>query len=245
MVIKMIENLVEMHSHILPGIDDGSPNVETSLKMIDMLKKQGAKAIVLTPHYYSDSISYDDFVARRNNAYNLLKSSLPLESPKLILSAEVYISKYLFNNSSLDEIKIGNSDYVLIEHPFSCDFSQEIYDRLLNLNYDYGIKPVLAHIERYPAFMDDADLLDEYIDMGCLAQVNISSFVDSPRHIRKKLFKFLEAGRIHLVGSDCHNLTSRKPDFESGIHEIKKKCGFDIINQLQNNANMLIKGATE
>ena len=89
----MIENLVEVHSHILPGIDDGSPDVETSLKMIDMLKKQGAKAIVLTPHYYSDSISYDDFVARRNNAYNLLKSSLPLESPELILSAEVYISK--------------------------------------------------------------------------------------------------------------------------------------------------------
>ena len=241
----MLENLVEVHSHILPGIDDGSPDVETSLKMIDMLKKQGVKAIVLTPHYYSDSISYDDFVARRNNAYNLLKSSLPLESPKLILSAEVYISKYLFNNSSLDEIKIGNSDYALIEHPFSCDFSQDIYDRLLNLNYDYGIKPVLAHIERYPAFMDDADLLDEYIDMGCLAQVNINSFVDSPRHIRKKLFKFLEAGRIHLIGSDCHNLTSRKPDFESGIHEIEKKCGFDIINRLQNNANMLIKEATE
>ena len=170
---------------------------------------------------------------------------MPLESPKLILSAEVYISKYLFSNSNLDEIKIGNSDYALIEHPFSCDFSQEIYDRLLNLNYDYGIKPVLAHIERYPAFMDDADLLDEYIDMGCLAQVNISSFVDSPRHIRKKLFKFLEAGRIHLIGSDCHNLTSRKPDFESGIHEIEKKCGFDIINQLKNNANMLIAEATE
>ena len=73
--------------------------------------------------------------------------------------------------------------------------------------------------------MDDADLLNEYIDMGCLAQV--------------------EAGRIHLIGSDCHNLTSRKPDFESGIHEIEKKCGFDIINQLHNNANMLIKGATE
>ena len=169
----MIENLVEVHSHILPGIDDGSPDVETSLKMIDMLKKQGAKAIVLTPHYYSDSISYDDFVARRNNAYNLLKSSLPLESPELILSAEVYISKYLFNNSSLDEIKIGNSDYALIEHPFSCDFSQEIYDRLLNLYYDYGIKPVLAHIERYPAFMDDAGLL---IHRG-ISEKNFSNFL--------------------------------------------------------------------
>ena len=55
----MIDKLVEVHSHILPGIDDGSPDVDTSLKMIGMLKKQGASAIVLTPHYYSESISYE------------------------------------------------------------------------------------------------------------------------------------------------------------------------------------------
>lgn len=100
-------------------------------------------------------------------------------------------------NSNLDEIKIGNTDYALIEHPFSCDFSRDIYERLLNLNYDYGIIPILAHIERYSAFMENFDLLDEYIDMGCIAQVNVSSFVDSPRHLRKKLLSFFkQAGFI-------------------------------------------------
>lgn len=237
----MIDNLVEVHSHILPGIDDGSPDVDTSLKMIDMLKKQGAQAIILTPHYYSDSISYEDFIAKRDNALELLKSSLPPDSPKLIPAAEVYITKYLLNNSNLDKIKIGNTDYALIEHPFSCDFSQDIYDRLLNLNYDYGVKPILAHIERYSAFMEDFDLLDEYIDMGCLAQVNISSFVDSPRHLKKKLFKLLQTGRIHLIGSDCHNLSSRKPDFETGVGEIVKKCSRSVIEELENNANILVK----
>ena len=69
----MIDKLVEVHSHILPGIDDGSPDVDTSLKMIGMLKKQGASAIVLTPHYYSDSISYEDFVKRRDDSFELLK----------------------------------------------------------------------------------------------------------------------------------------------------------------------------
>lgn len=237
----MIDNLVEVHSHILPGIDDGSPDVDTSLKMIDMLKKQGAQAIILTPHYYSDSISYEDFIAKRDNALELLKSSLPPDSPKLIPAAEVYITKYLLNNSNLDKIKIGNTDYALIEHSFSCDFSQDIYDRLLNLNYDYGVKPILAHIERYSAFMEDFDLLDEYIDMGCLAQVNISSFVDSPRHLKKKLFKLLQTGRIHLIGSDCHNLSSRKPDFETGVGEIIKKCSRSVIEELENNANILVK----
>ncbi len=237
----MIENLVDVHSHILPGIDDGSPDVETSLKMIEALQSQGARAIVLTPHYYSDSISYEDFVARRDNALHLLEKSLPPGSPKLIPAAEVYITKYLLNNSNLDALKIGNTDYALIEHPFSCDFSQETYDRLLSLNYDYGIKPILAHIERYPAFMDDGDLLDSYIEMGCIAQVNISSFVDSSRSLRKKLFKYLESGRIHLIGTDCHNLSSRKPDFETGVNAIIKKCGAEAVDLLERNANILTK----
>lgn len=237
----MIENLVDVHSHILPGIDDGSPDVETSLKMIEALQSQGARAIVLTPHYYSDSISYEDFVARRDNALHLLEKSLPPGSPKLIPAAEVYITKYLLNNSNLDALKIGNTNYALIEHPFSCDFSQEIYDRLLSLNYDYGIKPILAHIERYPAFMDDGDLLDSYIEMGCIAQVNISSFVDSSRSLRKKLFKYLESGRIHLIGTDCHNLSSRKPDFETGVNAIIKKCGAEAVDVLERNANILTK----
>lgn len=237
----MIENLVDVHSHILPGIDDGSPDVETSLKMIEALQSQGARAIVLTPHYYSDSISYEDFVARRDNALHLLEKSLPPGSPKLIPAAEVYITKYLLNNSNLDALKIGNTNYALIEHPFSCDFSQKTYDRLLSLNYDYGIKPILAHIERYPAFMDDGDLLDSYIEMGCIAQVNISSFVDSSRSLRKKLFKYLESGRIHLIGTDCHNLSSRKPDFETGVNAIIKKCGAEAVEVLERNANILAK----
>lgn len=237
----MIENLVDVHSHILPGIDDGSPDVETSLKMIEALQSQGARAIVLTPHYYSDSISYEDFVARRDNALHLLEKSLPPGSPKLIPAAEVYITKYLLNNSNLDALKIGNTNYALIEHPFSCDFSQKTYDRLLSLNYDYGIKPILAHIERYPAFMDDGDLLDSYIEMGCIAQVNISSFVDSSRSLRKKLFKYLESGRIHLIGTDCHNLSSRKPDFETGVNAIIKKCGAEAVDVLERNANILAK----
>lgn len=237
----MINNLVETHCHILPGIDDGSPDIETSLKMIRKLQAQGAKAIILTPHYYSDSISLNDFLERRNNAYTELCKALPEGSPKLIPAAEVYISQYLFSNEHLEKIAIGNSGYALIEHPFSSSFSQGSYDRLMNLNYEYGIKPILAHIERYPALMENEDLLDEYIDMGCLTQVNISSFTDAPRHTRKKLFKYLESGRIHLVGSDCHNLTSRAPEYEKGVKEIIKKCGKEAIDVLERNANLLIK----
>lgn len=236
-----IANLVETHCHILPGIDDGAPDVETSVKMVRRLKEQGVKAIILTPHYYSDSISYGNFIENRNAAFEKLSAALDDDDPRLIPAAEVYITEYLFNNESLKKLCIGNSGYALIEHSFSCDFSQKTYERLLNLNYDFGIKPILAHIERYNALMNDEDLLDEYINAGCLTQVNISSFSDAPRGIRKKLIKYLESGRIHFIGSDCHNLSSRAPEYENGINVILKKCGAQALEILEQNANLLIK----
>ncbi len=230
-----------MHCHILPHVDDGSQDIETSLKMIERLKAQGAKRIVLTPHYYSNEISLDDFLKRRDKAFQRLSEAMPDDSVELIPAAEVYISDYLFNNDSLDRLCIGNSRYVLIEHPFSASFGSSDYDRLMNLYCDYKIKPVLAHIERYKALMEGKYTLDDYIEMGCLTQVNISSFSDAPRSIRKKLFKLLDAGKIHFIGSDCHNLDTRAPDYEAGVSAIKKKCGEDVLNTLIENANYLTK----
>ena len=237
----VLENLIEMHCHIIPGIDGGSQDIETSLAMIDRLQQQGAKKIVLTPHYYSDTISLDDFLRRRDKAFNALLRALPPGSPELIPAAEVYISDYLFNNDNLNEICIGNSHYALIEHSFSSPFDEKVYDRLMNLYCDYGIKPVLAHIERYRALMDEKYKLEDFIEMGCLPQVNISSFAEGPRHTRKKLFKFLEEGKIFLIGSDCHNLTSRPPEYEDGINAIIKKCGQEAVDRLIRNANHLVK----
>lgn len=236
-----LENLVEVHSHILPGIDDGAPDVETSLKMIELLKNQGAKKIVLTPHYYSDNISLDDFLRKRYLSFNLLLSKLPPQSPELYPAAEVYISKYLFNAESLDELKIANSDYILIEHSFSANFDGEDYNRLINMYCDYGAKPILAHIERYPALLEDTYKIEQYVDMGCLIQSNVSAFSDAPRGIRRKLIKLMNAGLIHVIGSDCHNLTTRAPEYGDGIEMIIKKCGEDSVKRLINNANILVK----
>lgn len=234
-----INNLIEMHCHILPGIDDGAKDVQTSLKMIERLKEQGVETIVLTSHFYSDTMSLEDFLAKRDNAMAELTAALPDGSPRLIPAAEVYISDYLFNYDSLDKLKIGNSDYVLIEHPFSSEFSQKDYNRLSNLYCDYGVKPILAHIERYKALMDNPKKIDGLLDLGCLTQVNISSFFYEHHSTKKKLFKLLKSGRISLIGSDCHNMTSRPPEYADGISAIIKKCGDEIITELMNRAKRI------
>lgn len=239
----VINNLVETHCHITPGIDDGAKDIETSLKMIARLQEQGATKIILTPHYYSDTISLDDFLRRRDAAINELLRALPSGSPQIIPAAEVYISEYLFNNSNIDDLKIAGSGYILIEHPFSSGFSEATYDRLMNLFCDYAAKPILAHIERYPALISDVYKLEDYIDMGCITQVNVSTFASAPRKLKKILFKLLDTGHIHLLGSDCHNLDSRPPEYEEGIKEIIKKSGQEAVDTLISNANILVKNS--
>ena len=112
----------------------------------------------------------------------------------------------------------------------------------MNMYCDYGAKPILAHIERYQALMEDPYKLEDYIDMGCLTQVNISTFSDAHRSVKKKLFKLLDTGHIHLIGSDCHNLSSRPPEYEDGINEIVKKSGQEAVDALIRNANLLTSG---
>lgn len=237
----VINNLVETHCHILPAIDDGSQSIETSLAMINRLKQQGAKKIILTPHYYSNTISLDDFLSARNESFEKLSEALVDDDIELIPAAEVYISQYLFNNKNIDELCIGNSNYVLIEHPFSAPFGESDFDRLMNLYCDYGVKPIMAHIERYKSLMDEPEKIEALIDMGAIIQVNISSFVDAPFFIRRKLFKYLNSGLIHIVGSDSHNLESRPPEYEDGIKAIIKKCGEEAVETLMYNANELVK----
>ncbi len=237
----ILNHFTETHCHILPGIDDGSPDVETSISMIERLRLQGAQTIIVTPHYYSDSISLQDFLTRRNAAYEKLAAALPDTSPKIVPGAEIFISRYLFSNDDLSGICFGKERYALIEHPFSETFGEKAYERLVTLICDHGITPILAHIERYSALMDSVKTLDSLLELGCLTQVNISSFADERRSVKKKLFKYLESGRIHLIGSDCHNLSSRPPAYEDGAKEIIKKCGRATLEKLLNNSNELLQ----
>lgn len=92
--------------------------------------------------------------------------------------------------------------------------------------------------------MGNSKTLDSLLELGCIAQVNINSFADEHRKIKKKLFKYLEAGKITLIGSDCHNLTTRAPEYGPGAQEIIKKCGKDALIELLENSNLLSNGKT-
>lgn len=231
-------NYSDMHTHILPGIDDGSENVEMSISMLKSLKEQGVKNIALTPHFYTNQESMADFLAKRQESYNLLKSKADTDI-NFSLGCEVYITKYILNNDDISSLCMGNTNYMLTEFPYSCSFDEKTYDMIEKFLYDYKVKPIMAHIERYPALMNDISIIEELVNMGCLMQINLSS-MDSFMTSRF-LLKLIKKDLVHLVGTDCHRTNFRPPVYDKGMNVILKKLGIDYVKKIADNSAVFFK----
>ena len=206
--------MIDLHCHILPGVDDGSPDLETSLVMAQMAVASGVTEIVATPHCnlpYSDG-DYRNYATEalrsrfRDFQEELNEREIPL---KIRMGAEVFLSPEvpeLFENG--DILTINHSDYVLTEFEF--DEPLEYMDDLLHAMLDVGARPILAHPERYEAVQQIPAVIGRWFQEGILIQLNKGSvlgrFGDAPQ---ETAFSILEAGQAHLVASDAHNIDSR------------------------------------
>lgn len=226
-----------MHSHILPELDDGSKSVETSLQLIELLRKQNVKNISLTPHYYSNEESIEDFVVKREKSVQKLIPQLP-EDVNVSVGAEVYITRYLFNNKDLSELTYGDSRYILCEFGFSSRFSDHTMEHFYRLQNNYGLTPVLTHIERYPNLMKNRRLIESLLNEGIIIQTNVESVCD--QRFRRKLLKFLKLGYIEVLGTDCHSFVRGNPlNYTQALDIIRKKCGQECIDNIVKTSDMI------
>lgn len=233
--------MIDFHTHILPKIDDGSKNKDMSISMLEILEKSDITDVVLTPHFYSDTESLNDFISKRNEIYNEFINEYR-GNIKLHLGAEVYISNYLSNYEDLTKVCIDEKDYMLLELPFNNRLSDSEYQIIEMLIYDHNIKPIIAHIERYPFININKDLkvIDELISMGCLIQVNADSFLLSNKS-KKFVLSLIEDDMAHLIGSDTHNITTRPPNYNEAIKIIKSELGQEYLNKIREYEKMVIK----
>ena len=142
--------LYDLHSHILPGVDDGAKTADDSLVLINRLKRAGVTDICLTPHYYTHRESLADFDKRRQEAFRNFKFMVE-DDVTLHLGAEVYVTKYLFSNEEdLKTVCYEGTNYMLTEFAYSSTFKDESLTLISKLINNYSIRPVLAHVERYP-----------------------------------------------------------------------------------------------
>lgn len=242
--------MIDLHTHILYGIDDGPRTKEESIKIIEEAYSNGITDIVLTPHYIQNS-KYTANNQEKNKIMKELKEELKKKkiNINLYLGNEVYINEEIISLSK--EIStINNSRYILIELPLTTEhfFVEKIIDDLIDNNFI----PIIAHPERYEIYYKNYNFFESLIKKGCLLQGNIGSIYNKYGSNSKKMLKeLLKRNMIHFLASDIHNCKNMmseqkiKKDFFRIIKDNKKLEALLINNPMQVLRDEVIRSSIE
>jgi len=201
--------MIDIHSHILYGIDDGAKNIEESVAILKKMSKLGFTNVVATPHYIENTEYVADNKKKKELLYEL-RNRLNEEkiTIEIFLGNEVFVEDNIIKKIINREIyTINNTNYILIELPLL-----EKYEYSLDIIYELrrrGVEVILAHPERYIPFQKDLKLIDRYLELGVLFQGNITSFSGRYGKNSQKLFiKLLKAKKYFVLASDIHKSES-------------------------------------
>ncbi len=232
---------IDFHTHILPQVDDGSQSVDESLQMIRTLKNSGVTCIALTPHFYPQRDNPEQFLLRRDRAFSrlheALKNSSDISDVHIIPGAEIEYFAGITCMKDYPELKLGESQCLLVEMPFGVWTSQMV-DDILQLNSFGGCRIVIAHVERY-LFEQKKDVINVLLDNGVVMQSNASFFIE--RRTSRFAMKMLKRGWIHILGTDCHSMTVRPPNISGAFEAIAKRLGSDTVDRMMAYAYDLLR----
>ena len=222
--------MIDVHCHILPGIDDGADSLELAVQLLQKEYQDGVRAIILTPHYRRRM--FEPSMEQVKKAFSDLQGANPYSDLKLYLGCE-----YHANMDMLEDIQerrrptMAESRCVLTEFADNAETSfirERTYQLLAS-----GYTPIIAHIERYKAMVKDIAAIDELSEQGCKIQVNADSIIGKEGFFIKRFCKkLLDYDLIDLVGSDAHNLTDRPPRMGACAEYLEKKMGAEYVTQL-------------
>ena len=194
----------EVHCHILPGIDDGSPDVATSVNLVKQMQEMGIRRIITTSHVTESTFENTPETIR--NAYDTLRAALDKEGVEMEIhtSAEYRMDEYFLNQIKTNNLLPFPEDFILIENSFLQPY-WEIKELIFDLKMK-GYTPILAHPERYTYYHKTPKIYKELHDYGCLFQVNLLSLSGYYyREVKDMAWKMLNDGMVGFIGSDIHN----------------------------------------
>ena len=202
-MVVIMDRIIDIHTHILPGVDDGAKTIDDSRRIIEYLKKAGTTDIVLTSHYIKGS-NYKFNALVRSKILEELKKFIDLDGINLYLGNEVYLCDDVIELFEKHEIcTLNNSKYMLVELPLNT-YLKNFPNILCDIS-DYGIVPIIAHPERYRFLQKDKKRLKELFEFDCLLQCNVESLTGKYGKNAKKLCKWLlKKDLVSFVASDVH-----------------------------------------
>lgn len=196
---------VDMHSHLIPGIDDGAPTVEASIELIEELHALGYSKLITTPHIMSDF--YKNTPEIINSGLATMKEALKARNipVELEAAAEYYMDFEFEAKVDAKELLTFGSNHVLFEISFIN--APEQLDSVMFKMRTSGYTPVLAHVERYPYWYNQPEQYEKLVDMGVLLQLNIGSLGGQYGPPAMKISQeLIDKNMIDLLGTDCHNM---------------------------------------
>lgn len=198
--------LTDLHTHILPGVDDGAEDLDKATQMLLAQKASGVERVALTPHFYPLEEELEVFLENRRKAFEQLLSNWDAATmPQLRLGAEVHYSPCL-TDMDLRSLTLDKTDYLLLE--LSDTVQPALIEPVLRRILDRGITPVLAHVERCIYFADQPKRLERLIEMGALAQISLRML--PTKRMRKFAEICLQKNVAQIVASDIHALGEGK-----------------------------------
>lgn len=231
--------MIDLHTHILPAIDDGAKTREESLAIINELYSQGVDTIVFTPHYYAQKRSVEEFLIERQNAFDSIKDGIPVDV-KTVLAAEVNIGALAGKDfRQIKPLAIQNTEYIMLEMPHRGEWTDHLFDKIDNIMYTTDLTPIIVHAEKYSAVLTKPNLLQRLIDMGCLIQVTCDSFLENTPFMKA----MLKHGQAHCLGSDAHNMEARKPKYFEAVDFLQKHGGNEL-EKMQENMTAVLDNKT-
>ena len=219
--------MIDLHSHILPYLDDGAESMEESVEMARVAEKDGIKKMVTTPHLFRGNFIHDDLNVIKEKREELIRAlhekNINLD---ILPGAEVHISHNLVEKirKNRSMLVLNQSSYMFVEFP-----SDHVFAGAKNLFFELmseGITPIIAHPERNSVFNRSPHLLYELIEMGGFAQINSGSFLGLyGRRAKEAALHFLKLDLIHFIASDCHNAKSVRPRLSEAFKTVEMICG--------------------
>ncbi|MFC5772423.1 tyrosine-protein phosphatase [Ectobacillus antri] len=235
--------MIDMHCHILPGLDDGPQTLEESLAMVRLAEQQGIRTIVATPHHHNGRyINEKQTIITEVQQLNNILAQKNI-NVTIVPGQEVRLYGELLADYEANKIQTLNDTgkYILIEFPNN--HVPRYTPQLLFEMQLKGLIPVIAHPERNAEIAEYPDKLYQFIKQGALAQLTAASIIGAfGKTIQKLSMQLVEGNLVHIVASDAHNTAGRACRISEAYHLIEEEFGTDMKYLFMDNAAYMVKG---
>lgn len=233
--------MIDFHTHILPGIDDGSRDIRMTEQMLEKEAAMGVTHVYATPHFYAHRANVNRFLERRQRSYAQVQELLERRSdlPKVTVGAEVYYFEGIGKAEQTPQLCVEGTDVLLVEMPFE-QWKEGVYRDIRELILRRNLRVVLAHVERYIGLQKNQDVWDRVMELPLTIQMNGESFLHFGLTRRFCMKQIREWGGKVLIGSDCHNLTDRAPNVAQALAYIHSKTDGEMIKKIEETEKKLL-----